>query len=171
VFVSDLKPSTTLWEVKPNNYALKKAARLNRPWMITCDQPRSEVLQGIGVQAPSELVFPLEPKYKRFVATVGVDDECMRWDNPDGLEQWPQWSRPIRGTTSYRISQIIFEVVIDGRTVTQTPPLFNGVLGWGIDVEIPEGAQQLTLRVKDVESRFTDPHGHGDWLDAGFIST
>ena len=139
--------------------------------MITCDQPRSEVLQGIGVQAPSELVFPLEPKYKRFVATVGVDDECMRWDNPDGLEQWPQWSRPIRGTTSYRISQIIFEVVIDGRTVTQTPPLFNGVLGWGIDVEIPEGAQQLTLRVKDVESRFTDPHGHGDWLDAGFIST
>ena len=173
VFVSDLKPLHELvGEVKPNSYALKKAARLNRSvdGNVLTNRDR-KFCRGIGVQAPSELVFPLEPKYKRFVATVGVDDECMRWDNPDGLEQWPQWSRPIRGTTSYRISQIIFEVVIDGRTVTQTPPLFNGVLGWGIDVEIPEGAQQLTLRVKDVESRFTDPHGHGDWLDAGFIST
>jgi len=173
VFVSDLKPLQELvGEVAPASYAVKKAARFNRSvdGHVLTNRDR-EFSKGIGVQAPSELVFPLEPKYKRFVATVGVDDECMRWDNPDGLEQWPQWSRPIHGPTSYRICQIIFEVMIDGRTVKETPPLFNGVLGWGIDVEIPEGAQQLTLRVKDVESRFTDPHGHGDWLGAGFVTS
>ena len=93
------------------------------------------------------------------------------WDYPDGLEQWPQWSQPIHGPTSYRINQLVFEVSIDGKTVTETPPLFNGILAWGIDVEIPAGAQQITLKVKDVESRVTDPHGHGDWLDAGFITS
>jgi hypothetical protein len=173
VFVSDLKPLRELvGEVKPHSYAVKKAARFDCSvdGHVLTNRDR-KFFKGIGTQAPSELVFPLEPKYKRFVATVGVDDECMRWDNPDGLQQWPQWSRPIHGPTSYRISQIIFEVIIDGKTVTESPPLFNGVLGWGIDVEIPQGAQRITLRVKDVESRITDPHGHGDWLDAGFITT
>ncbi|MBZ5564118.1 MAG: NPCBM/NEW2 domain-containing protein [Acidobacteriia bacterium] len=173
VFISDLQPLHELvGEIKPNSYAVKKAARFNRSveGHVLTNRDR-KFCRGIGVQAPSELVFPLEPKYKRFVATVGVDDECMRWDNPDGLAQWPQWSRPIHGPTSYRICQIIFEVIIDGKTMTETPPLFNGVLGWGIDVEIPQGAQQITLKVKDVESRITDPHGHGDWLDAGFISS
>jgi hypothetical protein len=172
VFVSNLKPlAEMVGEVKPNSYAVKKAARFDRSvdGNVLMNRDR-KYGKGIGVQAPSELVFALEPKYRRFVATVGADDECMRWDNPDGLEQWPQWSRPIHGPTSYRLSQIIFEVIIDGKSVTQTPPLLNGVLGWGIDVEIPEGAQRITLRVTDVESRFTDPHGHGDWLDAGFIS-
>jgi len=173
VFVSDLKPLQELvGEVKPNSYAVKKAARFNRSvdGNVLTNRDR-KFSKGIGVQAPSELVYSLEPTYKRFVATAGVDDECMRWDYPDGLEQWPQWSRPIHEPTSYRLNQIVFEVLIDGKTMTRTPPLFNGVLGWGIDVEIPVGAQQLILRVKDVDSRFTDPHGHGDWLDAGFVTS
>lgn len=173
LYVSDLNPlSEIVGEIRPNSYAVKKAARLKQSvdGHVLTNRER-KFCHGIGVQAPSELAFALRPEYRRFVALVGVDDECMRWDNPDGLQQWPQWSRPIHGPTSYRISQIIFEVSIDGKTVAETPPLFNGVLAWGIDVEIPGGAQQITLRVKDVESRFTDPQGHGDWLDAGFITS
>ena len=173
VYVSELTSlCEKVGEVGPNSYAVKKAARFNRSvdGRVLTNRGR-KFGHGIGVQAPSELVFPLEPSYKRFVANVGVDDECMEWDNPDGLPQWPQWSRPIHGPTSYRICQILFEVIIDGKTVTETPPLVNGELAWGIDVEIPQGAQQITLRVNDAESRFTDPHGHGDWLDAGFVTS
>jgi hypothetical protein len=173
VFVSDLKPlHEVVGEVKPASYAVKKPARFNRSvdGHVLTNRDR-KFSKGIGVQAPSELAFAIAPQYKRFVATVGMDDECMRWDKPDGLEQWPQWARPIHGPTSYRISQLIFEVLIDGKTLVESPPLFNGVLGWGVDVKIPPGAQQMALRVKDVESRITDPHGHGDWLDAGFITT
>ena len=94
----------------------------------------------------------------------------MRWDHPDGLQQWPQWSKPILGTTSYRISQIVFEVRIDGRSVAETPPLFNGDRAWGIDVAIVSAGREITLIVKDVDSRITDPHGHGDWLNAGFVT-
>ena len=170
VFVCDLKPiNEKIGEIKPNSYAVKKAARFKRSidGRVLTNRGR-KFGHGIGVQAPSELVFALKPQYKRFVANVGVDDETMEWDNPDGMEQWPQWSRPFQGPTSYRICQIIFEVSIDGKVVHETPPMFNGVSVWGIDVEIPAGAQQITLRAKDAESRFTDAHGHGDWLDAGF---
>ena len=93
----------------------------------------------------------------------------MRWDNPDGLKQWPQWSRSIRGTTSYRISQVVFQVAFDNKAAVKTPALFNGDKSWGVDVVIPPGARQIELRVDDVESRITDPHGHGDWLNAGFV--
>ena len=50
--------------------------------------------KGIGSSA-EPLTFALQPRYRRFVALVGVDDECMRWDSPNGLKQWPQWSRKI----------------------------------------------------------------------------
>src|SRR5205085_11103923 len=82
--------------------------------------------KGVGVQAPSRLVYRLQPRHKRFVALVGVDDECMRWDSPGGMRQWPQWSRKIEGPTSYRLSQIVFSVSIDGKSVVRTPALFNG---------------------------------------------
>jgi hypothetical protein len=174
IFVSDLNPRNELiGEIKPNSYAVKRKARFNRSVVgnVLTNHDR-KFSKGIGVQAPSEIVFPIKPEYKRFVALAGVDDECTRWDNPDGLKQHPwQWSRSIHGPTSYRMSQVIFEVEIDGKTVAETPRLFNGEKAWGFDVEIPQGAQQIALRVKDVESRTTDPHGHGDWLDAGFIIT
>ncbi len=173
VYVSELNPlSEKVGEIRPNSYAVKKAAWFNKSvdGHVLTNRGR-KFGHGIGVQATSELVFQLKPQYKRFVANAGVDDECMEWDYPDGLEQWPQWSQPLHGPTSYRINQLIFEVSIDGKTVSETPPLFNGILAWGIDVEIPAGAHQITLKVKDVESRVTDPHGHGDWLDAGFITS
>lgn len=174
IFASGLKAIRELaGEVKPHHYAIKRAARFNRSVVgnVLTNHGR-KFAKGIGVQAPSELVFTLKPEYQRFVAAVGVDDECTRWDNPDGLKEYPwQWSRPIHGPTSYRISNIVFEVAIDGKVLTKTPPLFNGQKAWGIDVPIPAGAREISLRVKDAESRTADPYGHGDWLDAGFITS
>jgi nicotinamidase-related amidase len=172
VFISDMDPvSEVIGKIKPNSYAIAKNARFNRSvnGQILCNRD-SKYFKGIGVQTPSELVFQLKPEYKRFVAFAGVDDECMYWDSPDGLPRWPQWSRPIHGITSYRISQVIFEVRVDGRRVAETPPMFNGDRAWSIDVMLPPDSHEITLAVKDVESRTTDPHGHADWLNAGFLS-
>jgi hypothetical protein len=41
---------------------------------------------------------------------------------------------------------------------------------WGIDLAIPAASHEIALVVKDVGSRITDPHGHGDWLNAGFVT-
>jgi NPCBM/NEW2 domain/Fn3 associated len=172
IHISDLNP-VSVWtgEPKPHSYAVKKAARMNRSVDGNVLSNRDYKFgKGIGIQAPSRLVFPLQPGYRRFVALVGVDDECMRWDSPGGLRQWPQWSRKIEGPTSYRISQLIFSVSIDGKAVARTPALFNGDKTWGIEVKIPEGAREIELSVADVESNITDSHGHGDWLNAGFLT-
>jgi len=170
VFVSDLEPlREVVGEIRPRSYAVPKKARANRSVDGHVLSNRDgKYAKGIGVQSPAELVFALQPAYKRFVALAGVDDECMRWDFPDGLPRWPQWSRPIHGPTSYRVSQVVFEVRIDGRRVAETPPMFNGDRAWGMDVEIPPGSREITLAVRDVDSRITDPHGHADWLNAGF---
>ena len=170
VYISDLD-SIEQWtgEPKPRSYAVRKQPRMNRSVDNNVLGNRDyKFAKGVGVQAPARLVFPLKPSYNRFVALVGVDDECMRWDSPDGLRQWPQWSRKIEGPTSYRISQVTFSVLIDGKLMTRTPPLFNGDKTWGIDIPIPSGAKQIELAVTDVDSNLTDPHGHGDWLNAGF---
>jgi hypothetical protein len=171
IHVSDLE-GVSMWtgDPQPRSYAVKKGARMDRSVDGNVLSNRDYKFEkGIGVQAPSRLVFPLKPEYRRFVALVGVDDECMRWDSPDGLQQWPQWSRKIEGPTSYRLNQIVFSVSIDGKPVTRTPALFNGDRIWGINIRIPEGSREIELAVVDVDSNITDPHGHGDWLNAGFL--
>ena len=172
IFISDLDP-VSQWTGEPRAgvYAVRKEPRLNRSVDGNILSNRDyKAAKGVGVQAPARLVFQLKPEYRRFVALVGVDDECMRWDSPDGLRQWPQWSRQIHGPTSYRISQVVFTVRIDGAQVARTPALFNGDKTWGVNVAIPPGARLIELAVDDVESRITDPQGHGDWLDAGFLT-
>ena len=117
IFISDLDP-VSLWDGRaagPVFMRVRKEPRLNRSGDGNVLSNRDyKAAKGIGVQAPARLVFQLKPEYRRFVALVGVDDECMRWDSPDGLRQWPQWSRQIHGPTSYRISQVVFTVRIDG---------------------------------------------------------
>lgn len=173
LFLSDLKPvQEVVGQVRPNSYAVEKPAQWNRS--VDGHVLRNRGLayfKGIGVQAPSELTFDLHPSYQRFVAMAGVDDECTVWDFPDGLPQWPQWSRPIHSPTAYRVCQMVFEVHIDGQRVAQSPAMFIGDRAWGFDVPIPPGAKQIKLVALDVESPTSDPHGHGDWLNAGFITS
>lgn len=172
VFVSDLKPlSEMVGEIRPNSYAMARGARLDKSVIgRTLSNRDNKYFKGIGVQSPSKLVFHLLPEYCRFVALAAADDECTIWDFPDGLDQWPQWSREIHTVTSYRISHLLFQVWIDGRMVYETPPLFNGDRAWSIDVTIPSGSREITLAVEDVDSELTDPHGHADWLNAGFVT-
>ena len=172
VFVSDLEPvSSWTGDARPGSHAVRKEPRFGRSVDGNILSSRDyKFFKGIGVQAPARLVFQVKPEYRRFVALVAVDDECMRWDSPGGLKQWPQWSRTLDSPTSYRISQIVFKVAFDGNQAVETPALFNGDRAWGIDLVVPEGARLIELSVDDVNSRITDPHGHGDWLNAGFIT-
>jgi hypothetical protein len=172
VYVSDLDP-VQQWSAtpQPGTYAVPKAPRFNLSVDgNTLSNRDYKFAKGIGLQSPTRMSFAVKPNYRRFVALVGVDDECMRWDNPDGQKQWPQWWRPIHGPTSYRLSQIVFGVKFDGKIVAQSPAMFNGDKPWSFDVPVPPGTKEIELIVEDVASRFTDAHGHGDWLNAGFVT-
>lgn len=172
VFLSDLDP-VRQWsgEPKAGTYAVPKQPRLNLSVDGNVLSNRDyKFAKGIGVQSPARVTFSVKPNHRRFVALVGIDDECMKWDHPDGMKQWPQWWKSIHSPTSYRISQIVFSVRFDGKVVAKSPPMFNGDKPWSFDIPVPEGAKEIELVAEDVESRFTDAHGHGDWLQAGFVT-
>jgi len=173
LYISDLKPIREITgEVKADSYAVEKSAKFNKSVNLNSLSNRGlKFPKGIGVQSHSELTYTIEANYQKFVALAAVDDECTKWDNPGGLQRWPQWEKPLTEPTSYRISKIIFEVFIDGKLMVTTPTLNNGDMPWGIEVEIPKGSKEITLLVRDDKKMSGDWHGHGDWLNAGFLTS
>ena len=139
VHLSDLDPTT----------ATMDAFELTRDRCCYQDRPLrlgGKVYdRGIGSHANALIVYPCKPAYRRFVATVGLDDVTAERGN------------------------IIFRVLADGKLLTESP-LVEGATQrfWRLDCPIPDGARELQLRVDD------GPHGGGwgmgDWVNAGFIT-
>jgi CubicO group peptidase (beta-lactamase class C family) len=104
---------------------------------------------GLGVHAPSEVIYDLRPEYARFVARVGPEERA-----------------------SWRAS-VIAKVYLDDVLLDATPLLRAGDPPWNIDVAIPARSvsttkpRQLRLLVTDsgdgINSDWTD------WVDAGFV--
>ena len=92
--------------------------------------------------SPSELRYPLDPSYKKFVTSAGVND-----DNHD-------------------IGTVAFIVQIDGVTVAESPVLGMGTL-WHFEIDVPVGARELTLITTDGGDNKTCDSAN--WLNSGFI--
>ena len=97
---------------------------------------------GIGTHANSEMVYALDASYRRFVASVGLDDETGR------------------------NGSIQFKVEIDGKTLSQSPVLKPRDI-WNFNVEIAKGSKKINLIVDDAG----DGNGfdHADWVNCGFV--
>lgn len=138
VHLSDLTATraTTGWGNKP---------RMNRS---IADKPLSlagtTYARGIGVHAESEMEYDLKSDYRRFVATVGLDDAMK----------------------GHSEGSVVFEIWIDGRRVEETRILRAGDCGY-INVAIPPGSKAIRLVVTDaIDGASCD---HGDWANAGFV--
>jgi hypothetical protein len=140
VHLSDLVPlkATTGWNTTQTNVSI-----IGRPPMLA----DSIYDKGLSVHAESELVYSLQPEYKRFVALVGIDDNT-----------------PGNG-------KVKFEVYLDQDLVYQTP-LLSARQTWHINVQIRSGSQRLGLVVTDGEHNWAGaiPRklDRGDWVQAGF---
>lgn len=96
---------------------------------------------GVGVHAPSAMVFRLDGGAASFSALVGVDDAPER----DG--------------------SVVFEVVADGETVFDSGRMSKGDEPKKVEVDI-SGRKIVTLRVTDAGDGIDSDHG--DWLNAVF---
>jgi hypothetical protein len=100
---------------------------------------------GISAHANAEVVYDVKPEYRRFVATVGIDDVAGENGN------------------------VTFQVYADGKQIAETP-LLEGCTQrfWHIDCPLPKGTKQLRLTAK------VGPYGGGwhmaDWVNAGFVT-
>jgi len=107
--------------------------------------------KGVGVHAPSQLLYELRPEYREFVALVGVDDQVLDHDSGMHLAHRPS---------------VVFRVFVDGKLSAESPTMRTGRT-WRLRVEIPPGAQLISLATMDAgNGRFTDV---ADWVRAGFL--
>jgi len=100
--------------------------------------------RGVGTHAVSRIVVPLEPRYARFVAVAGIDDE-------------------MGGRT---VCSVTFHVLVDGEAVAESV-VVKSQERWYFDVPLPAGARELELRVDEADSGKNSDHA--DWVDAGFV--
>ena len=111
-----------------------------------------EYVRGVGVQAVTQLIYDLEPRFRRFVALAGVDEEVIRVQH---------------GSNLARHCSVIFRVFVDGRLRAESPVMRVGEQPWRFDVSLAEGAKQLSLVATDAGDGTKGDFA--DWVQAGFI--
>ena len=112
-----------------------------------------EVYQtGMGVHAPTELMYEIKPDYQRFVALAGADENLISVSNGSNLARYPS---------------VVFKVFIDGREAAASPVMRVQSPAWRFDVAIPAGARKISLAVLDAGDGSREDFA--DWVNAGFI--
>ncbi len=101
---------------------------------------------GLGTHANSEIRVTVPDGVKRFQAFVGIDTN----DDTQGT----------RGS-------VVFSVEASNHELVRTPVLRGSDEGQAIDIEIPEGAAQIALKVDTTEDG--PSHDQADWADARFV--
>lgn len=107
---------------------------------------------GISLHANGEAVYACQPGWRRFVATVGLDDS-QRTD--------PRASIVCK----------VIAIAADGseKPLLKTPLLASGgICQWNIDQPLPPGTSRLRLLVEDGGDGIAADHT--DWVNAGFLT-
>jgi hypothetical protein len=136
VYVSDLTPRYLVvgWGGNPK----KDRSIGDKPLRVA----GKEYAKGLGGHAPSDLAFTIEPNYRRFVASVGRDDEAGG-------------------------GKVTFQVLLDDEVVRSSKKLRPKEL-WHFNIAIPEGTKEVRLVM--TEGGDGDGWDHADWLNAGFVT-
>lgn len=102
--------------------------------------------KGIGTHADSEIVYPIDPMYTRFVAAAGIDDEI-----------------------TLNKASVVFRIEIDGRIAAQSPVIRRDGWSqfWHFSIPIPPGSRQL--KIVSSGTRDGISYDHADWINAGFM--
>lgn len=106
--------------------------------------------EGIGVHAVSTLDYPLDPRYERFVATVGLDD---------GIRNAHLSENYIRGS-------VVFKVYIDSILLAESPVMKYSMVHH-FNVAIPPESERIVLTVSNAGDTVIDDRAN--WVNAGFM--
>lgn len=113
---------------------------------------RQQFDHGLGVHAPCELTYDVQPGYTRFVGLAGADENVIRVSNGSNLAKYPS---------------VRFKVFIDGREVAASPVMRVLSPAWRFDVPLPAGARIISLVAMDAGDGSREDFA--DWANAGFL--
>jgi len=109
--------------------------------------------RGVGVHAPCQLLYGLEPRFKRFVGLAGADEQILKMANGSNLARYPS---------------VVFKVFIDGREVASSPAMRIASIPGLFDVPIPTDSKAISLVVLDAGDG--NREDLANWVDAGFLT-
>ncbi len=108
--------------------------------------------RGLGVHAPCELVYDLQPGFQRFVALAGVDEGLAALNHGSNLARYPS---------------VVFKVFIDGAEAAASPVMRILTPAWRFDVPLPAGSKRISLVALDAGDGHREDFA--DWVEAGFV--
>ena len=154
IFISDLKPLKlnmaiwSEWYAEPSRPDPRPdGAYLGGPLRLREVNYR----KGMGLRAPSHMIYEVKPEFERFVARVGVDEGLLKNDLGRERAMYPH---------------VVFKVVIDGRPAAESPVMRISQEPWRFDVPIPAGSRVISLAALPVGD--FNPGELVQWVDAGF---
>ena len=109
--------------------------------------------RGVSVHTPAHLVYALEPRWRRFVALVGLDDALL--DEDHGM------------LAASRVA-VCFRVFVDGVQVAASPTL-RAAQVWRFDLPLARGAGVISLVALDALDGGRS--AVADWVVAGFLAS
>ena len=108
--------------------------------------------RGVSVHTPAHLVYALEPRWRRFVALVGLDDALL--DEDHGM------------LAASRVA-VCFRVFVDGVPLAASPTL-RAAQVWRFDLPLATGAGVISLAALDALDGGRS--AVADWVAAGFLA-
>ncbi|MFO1490158.1 MAG: NPCBM/NEW2 domain-containing protein [Kiritimatiellia bacterium] len=113
---------------------------------------RKVVADGLGMHANGEVVYERKPGWKRFVATVGLNE-----------------SQRSQAAASVNF-RVVAETAAGARTVLVTTPVlrYDGLESAPINVALPPDAVRIRLEVLDGGDGIRCDHAN--WGDPGFVT-
>ena len=152
IYLSDLKPIRETVHGF-NIYSSKRKPSYDQSYS---QQPlklrRKNYPKGIGVEAPSHLLYDIESKYDCLVGIAGLDERILE----DEL-----------GRTRAMHPSVILKIYINGNLVTESPILRISQEPWRFEVEIPVDSQTISLVA--VPSHDNSHDNFVNWVNVGFL--
>jgi hypothetical protein len=149
VYLDQLKPVTPV--LRPN---WRWEAKINQAFTGAPLSIRDAVYsKGMGMRAPANQLYEIQPGYDRFVARAGIDDASYR-ERPNA-----QFIATYPG--------VRFKVYIDGKLASESPMMRLSQEPWRFDVRIPAKSRLINLVATGIGDH--SPVDLANWVDAGFV--
>ena len=108
--------------------------------------------KGIGVEAPSHLLYCIQPTYDCLVGLAGLDESMLE----DEL-----------GRARAMHPSVIFKIYINGELADESPTVRISQEPWRFEVKIPSGSRTISLVA--VPGYTNSYENFVNWVDVGFL--
>lgn len=150
--LSELTPKRTT-VAGYNDYGSTKRPKINEAYTGAPLRLRTVTYRsGIGVEAPSQLLYAIDPSHIRFVALAGVDESML--DDELGRERAMH-------------PAVIFRLFIDGLLIQESPIMRISQEPWRFDTSIASGSRTISLTAAPAHEQ--SRYNYANWVNAGFV--